>query len=113
MGPNDQKVLELNEIAAGVMAQRSITVVDLYDTMTKCGNVTCGGCKPHCGTAGYGCVALCSLFPGHARSLSLTFRSSFAHVLVFFADFLSRLVDSYNYLVYNAIVPAIKKALAL
>jgi len=55
----------------GVMAKRSITVVDLYATMTKCGNVTCGGCKPHCGAPGY------------------------------------------NYLVDNAIVPAIKTALAL
>ena len=70
VSPNDQKVLELNEIAAGVMAKRNITVVDLYATMTACGNVTCGACKPHCGTSGY------------------------------------------TYLVENAIVPAIKKALA-
>ena len=79
------------------MEARKITVVDLYATMTACGNVTCGtrsqrllfkigphttlqlhcivrvragSCKPHCGAAGY------------------------------------------NYLVDNAIVPAIKKALA-
>ena len=42
ISPNDQKVLELNEIASGVMAVRNITVVDLYATMTACGNVTCG-----------------------------------------------------------------------
>ena len=37
VSPSDQRVIELNAIAAGIMASRKITVVDLYATMTQCG----------------------------------------------------------------------------
>jgi hypothetical protein len=69
VSPSDKKVLELNAVAREIMSARSIPTVDLYATMTRCGDA-CKSCKPHCGP------------------------------------------DGYEYLVQNAILPAIKKALA-
>lgn len=50
--PGNRRVLELNAIATEIMTQRNITTVDLFATMTACGD-PCKSCAPHCGPAGY------------------------------------------------------------
>ena len=44
VSPTDKRVIELNALATVIMAERNITTVDLYKTMTQCGQ-TCSGCK--------------------------------------------------------------------
>jgi hypothetical protein len=69
LAPNDLKVMQLNELAAAVMSPRNITVVDLYATMTRCGNVTCGACRPHCGAAGYSYLVDHAIVPAIKQAL--------------------------------------------
>ena len=52
VSPDDKRVQELNEIARGIMARRSIPVEDLYAAMVACGTL-CKDCKPHCPPGGY------------------------------------------------------------
>ena len=60
------------------MAARKITVVDLYATMTACGNVTCGSCKPHCGAAGYNYLVDKAIVPAIKKALVRTYSSRIA-----------------------------------
>jgi hypothetical protein len=82
-----------------VMEARKITVVDLYATMTACGNVTCGVCSQRListiGTGSHATLQLHDRVRGRAGSCKPHCGAA-----------------GYNYLVDNAIVPAIKKALA-
>ena len=69
VSPNDQRVIELNDIAKGVMDSRNITVVDLYATMTACGKL-CSGCKPHCSNpAGYQYLVDHAIVPAIKKAL--------------------------------------------
>eukprot|EP00040_Diaphanoeca_grandis_P010557 m.54100 g.54100 ORF g.54100 m.54100 type:complete len:420 (-) comp21866_c0_seq1:347-1606(-) len=52
VSPSDKRVIELNAIATTIMNANNIPVVDLYATMTACGDA-CKACQPHCGPAGY------------------------------------------------------------
>ena len=81
-----------------VMKARKITVVDLYAAMTACGNVTCGTCSQRLMFTIATGIRLCNytiLCAGGAGSCKPHCGAA-----------------GYNYLVDNAIVPAIKKALA-
>ena len=64
-----QRVMELNEIATKVIAERNITSVDLYATMTACGD-DCKACKPHCGSAGYTYLTEKAIVPAIKKALA-------------------------------------------
>jgi hypothetical protein len=46
-----------------------VAVLDLFETMGKCGAV-CAGCKPHCDAAGYGCLVRNGLAPAIKKALA-------------------------------------------
>ena len=62
-------MMELNEIAAAVMAARKIATVDLYATMAACGG-DCKACKPHCGPAGYTYLTDHAIVPAIKKALA-------------------------------------------
>lgn len=68
VSPDDKRVQELNEIASQIMSKRNITVVDLYKTMTECGEA-CKGCKPHCPPEGYEYLTEHAIVPAIKRAL--------------------------------------------
>jgi len=70
VSPGDRRVLELNELAATVMAKHGVTVVDLYAAMEKCGE-TCKDCKPHCSAAGYQWLADNAIVPAIKKALGV------------------------------------------
>ena len=65
---SNKRVKELNAIAARVMAQRAIPVVDLFKTMDECG-APCAACKPHCGAAGYKYLVTHAIVPAIEKAL--------------------------------------------
>ena len=69
MSPGNQRVLELNALAASVMAAREIPVVDLFATMTQCG-AACDACKPHCDAAGYEYLVAHAIAPAIEKALA-------------------------------------------
>jgi hypothetical protein len=69
-GPGEQRVLEMNALAATIMAARNIPVVDLYQTMTDCGD-TCKDCQPHCSPAGYQYLVDHAITPAVRAALKL------------------------------------------
>lgn len=68
VSPTDKRVIELNALATVIMAERNITTVDLYKTMTQCGQ-TCSGCKPHCPPAGYEYLVSKAIVPSILKAL--------------------------------------------
>ena len=140
VSPTDKRVIELNALATVIMAERNITTVDLYKTMTQCGQ-TCSGCK-----VGLSCCFLRALlfvfyFPPKSYRPTVVFCMCI-YILLFLSLFFSFFFSffsfpvgwlilwttivlppwsfplqphcppaGYEYLVSKAIVPSILKAL--
>lgn len=70
ISPSDKRVVELNQLAASIMAARNVTVVNLYATMEQCG-AACSGCKPHCPPSGYQYLTDKAIVPAIKKALEL------------------------------------------
>jgi len=67
--PGNQRVLELNELASHIMEARNITYIDLFQTMTECGEI-CNACNPHCDGKGYQYLVDHAIAPAIKNALS-------------------------------------------